>query len=111
VFEKWILSRTPQVSQLAGHDRPFILGHIVSTVSCFSFMSSYVFTIVLATLSDRSNWGELVSHLLSGVGALCLLGIFILPFGHTRIKWLSLLGCSLNAVLLFSFAFFTPETS
>jgi hypothetical protein len=107
-WTKWLHSRVNGPA-----DRPFVVGHVVSTVSCFSFMSSYLFTILLVTVSDRVNWewGGFFSCLLGGVGTVCLLGAFILPFGHTRIRWLSLLACALNAVPLFTFDFFYLGTS
>lgn len=38
-----------------------------------------------------------------------LLGVLILPFGHIRMKWLSLLACSLNVVLLASVIYVYAE--
>jgi hypothetical protein len=104
---EWLHSRVNGPS-----DRPFVIGHIAATVSCFSLMSSYLFTTLFVSFSGRARWerGSLVSLFLSGIGGLCFLGVFILPFGRTRIKWLSLVAYALNVVPLLSLDFFYPGT-
>jgi hypothetical protein len=64
-------------------------------------MVSYLLTILSIEAKEKNPilliWVALV------VG---LFGILILPFGHIRMKWLSLLACSINVVFLFRLVFF-----
>jgi hypothetical protein len=95
----WAKCWNSEVDEL--DDGVFIVGHTLSTASCFIFMVSYLLTILSIGAKEKNPILLILVALVVG-----LLGILILPFGYIRMKWLSLLACSINVVFLFRLVFF-----
>jgi hypothetical protein len=80
-------------------DPALIIGQIFGTVSCCALIPFYI--------PVTSRWEQLrIEALEYGVIVSiisALIGVFILPFGHSRSKWLTLGTCLLNAGIVVMF--------
>lgn len=100
VWTKWFRAKTDP-----RFDPGFIVGNLLCSLSCFSFALSYVILLL-----PHSSWeeGGLYKDL-TEFAWVCLMGILVVPFGYTRLKWRSLLICIGNPILVFAFFFLYGE--
>ena len=73
-------------------NRPFLIGQILGTVSCCALL--FFFLPLSETWGQVRVYGVIVSC------AAALIALSILPFGRNRAKWLTILGCIMNAALV-----------
>ena len=85
-WAKWARTRATR------SDPAFLFGQILATVSCSALIPFYI--------PNTTRWEQLridvleVGVLVSIVAA--FVGLFILPFGRNRAKWLPFVSCLMN---------------
>lgn len=95
-WRRWAQSRgqsTPTGKPV--DNRAFLIGQILGTISCCGILSFYV--PVRGAWDQVREYGVIVSF------ATGLMALFILPFGRNRAKWLTAVGCIMNAALVVLF--------
>lgn len=82
-MDKWARAREIH------RDPAFLVGQILATVSCSALIPFYI--------ANTTRWEQLringleIGVLVSIVAAFA--GLFVLPFGRSRAKWLPFVGC------------------
>lgn len=98
VWARWLRSKAER-----RFDPGFIVGNLLCSTSCFSFALSYVLLVLPHTQEGR------IQEDLTAFAWLCLIGLVVIPFGCTRLKWRSLLICIGNPIIFLIFFFLYGE--
>jgi len=92
-WRRWVQARGQLNAEGKPIDnRPFLIGQILGTVSCCALL--FFFLPLSETWGQVRVYGVIVSC------AAALIALSILPFGRNRAKWLTILGCIMNAALV-----------
>jgi len=97
-WKKWARTRTKgnPLEDLID-DPAFLIGQILATVSCCALIPLFIPALYWWGRMEAVDHGLIIS-LVSG-----LIAGFILPFGLKCAKWLSFVGCLLNAGMVLTF--------
>jgi hypothetical protein len=77
-------------------DPAFLIGQILASVSCCALVPLFIPALGRPHM-QALDYGLIISILAA------LVGIFTLPFGLKRVKWLSFVSCLLNAGVVLMF--------
>jgi hypothetical protein len=84
--------------RLHQHDLFFVVGQTLATMSSFGLLLSYLCWYS----SIEFSWVDMPPTLFFAFVALAgsILGLFVLPWGHTRAQWFSWISCVLNLIFM-----------